>query len=101
MDAPWSRFGELGWRDVAGAMGKTDSPQSLFGKLVAQLESVAASVCQQPPDAHLCFPFLSERVSAIEEECKETIIHWQRKYEDTLLPLLVKGPYDLSSIWHH
>ena len=80
------------------ALGETNSLLSHFGKLVAQLESVTASVPQQPLGAHLNFHLLSELVSAIKEESKETIIHWQRKCEEALLSLLVKGP--LQSVGH-
>ncbi|CAA6670474.1 unnamed protein product [Spirodela intermedia] len=66
-------------------------PLSSFGVLVAQLESIAASARQQPPDALLCFDLLSELVSAIEEEPKEAIVPWQRKCEDALYSLLVMG----------
>ncbi|KAK1263806.1 hypothetical protein QJS04_geneDACA011908 [Acorus gramineus] len=66
-------------------------PLSRFGVLVAQLESIAASAPQQPPDPILCFDLLSELVSAINEESQESILHWQRKCEDALFKLLVLG----------
>ncbi|WOK94226.1 HEAT repeat-containing protein 5B isoform X6 [Canna indica] len=66
-------------------------PLSQFGVLVAQLESIAASAPQQPPDALLCFDLLSELVAAIEDEPKETIQQWQRKCEDALYSLLILG----------
>ncbi|KAJ4961466.1 hypothetical protein NE237_021376 [Protea cynaroides] len=66
-------------------------PLSRFGVLVAQLESIVASASQQPPDALLCFDLLSDLISAIEEEPKESIILWQRKCEDALYSLLILG----------
>ncbi|XP_077230289.1 HEAT repeat-containing protein isoform X2 [Tasmannia lanceolata] len=64
---------------------------SRFGALVAQLESIVASAHQQPPDALLCFDLLSDLVSVIEEDPKESILQWQRKCEDALFSLLVLG----------
>ncbi|XP_078444054.1 HEAT repeat-containing protein [Wolffia australiana] len=69
-----------------------DAPLSRFGVLVAQLESVAASARQQPPDSLLCFDLLSELVSAIDDDSKEAIVPWQRKCEEALYSLLIKGP---------
>ncbi|KZV35643.1 HEAT repeat-containing protein 5B [Dorcoceras hygrometricum] len=62
-----------------------------FGVLVAQLESIVASAAHKPPDPLLCFDLLSDLISAIEEEPKESILLWQRKCEDTLYSLLVLG----------
>lgn len=64
---------------------------SRFGVLVAQLESIVASAAHKPPDAILCFDLLSDLISAIEEEPKESVLQWQRKCEDTLYSLLVLG----------
>ncbi|XP_020259958.1 HEAT repeat-containing protein 5B [Asparagus officinalis] len=66
-------------------------PLSRFGVLVAQLESIAASARQQPPDPLLCFDLLSELVVAIEDEPKEAIQQSQRKCEDALYSLLILG----------
>ncbi|CBI33667.3 unnamed protein product, partial [Vitis vinifera] len=66
-------------------------PLSRFGVLVAQLESIVASSSQQPPDALLCFDLLSDLISAIDEEPKESILLWQRKCEDALYSLLILG----------
>ncbi|CAL5367371.1 unnamed protein product [Camellia sinensis] len=66
-------------------------PLSRFGVLVAQLESIVASAAHKLPDALLCFDLLSDLVSAIDEEPKESILLWQRKCEDALYSLLVLG----------
>lgn len=66
-------------------------PLSRFGVLVAQLESIVASSSQQPPEALLCFDLLSDLISAIDEEPKESILLWQRKCEDALYSLLILG----------
>ncbi|XP_057950084.1 protein SWEETIE isoform X2 [Malania oleifera] len=66
-------------------------PLSRFGVLVAQLESIVASAAQQPPDAILCFDLLSDLLSAIDEEPKESILLWQRKCEEALYSLLILG----------
>ncbi|XP_042482269.1 protein SWEETIE [Macadamia integrifolia] len=66
-------------------------PLSRFGVLVAQLESIVASASQQPPDALLCFDLLSDLITAIDEEPKESILLWQRKCEDALYSLLILG----------
>ncbi|XP_031395568.1 protein SWEETIE isoform X2 [Punica granatum] len=66
-------------------------PLSRFGVLVAQLESIVASAAQQPPDPLLCFDLLSDLISAIDEEPKESILLWQRKCEDALYSLLTLG----------
>ncbi|XP_038985409.1 protein SWEETIE isoform X2 [Phoenix dactylifera] len=66
-------------------------PLSRFGVLVAQLESIVASAPQQPPDVLLCFDLLSELITAIEDEPKESIQQWQRKCEDALFSLLIFG----------
>ncbi|XP_073155187.1 protein SWEETIE isoform X2 [Henckelia pumila] len=66
-------------------------PLSRFGVLVAQLESIVASAVHKLPDPLLCFDLLSDLISAIEEEPKESILLWQRKCEDTLYSLLVLG----------
>ncbi|KAL1536904.1 protein SWEETIE-like [Salvia divinorum] len=64
---------------------------SRLSVLVAQLESIVASAAHKPPDALLCFDLLSDLISAIEEESKESVLQWQRKCEDTLYSLLVLG----------
>ncbi|KAK6150970.1 hypothetical protein DH2020_015902 [Rehmannia glutinosa] len=64
---------------------------SRFGVLVAQLESIVASAAHKPPDPLLCFDLLSDLISAVEEEPKDSILLWQRKCEDTLYSLLVLG----------
>ncbi|XP_047310511.1 protein SWEETIE isoform X2 [Impatiens glandulifera] len=66
-------------------------PLSRFGVLVAQLESIVASAVHKSPDSLLCFDLLSDLVSAINEEPKESILLWQRKCEDALYSLLVLG----------
>ncbi|KAJ7971208.1 HEAT repeat-containing protein 5B-like [Quillaja saponaria] len=66
-------------------------PLSRFGVLVAQLESIVASATQQSPDPILCFDLLSDLISAIDEEPKDSILLWQRKCEDALYSLLVIG----------
>ncbi|KAK3212082.1 hypothetical protein Dsin_016788 [Dipteronia sinensis] len=66
-------------------------PLSRFGVLVAQLESIVASSSQQSPDPLLCFDLLSDLISSIEEEPKESILLWQRKCEDALYSLLILG----------
>ncbi|XP_065854037.1 protein SWEETIE isoform X2 [Euphorbia lathyris] len=66
-------------------------PLSRFGVLVAQLESLVASFSQQSPDALLCFDLLSDLISAITEEPKDSILLWQRKCEDALYSLLILG----------
>ncbi|XP_048328605.2 protein SWEETIE isoform X2 [Ziziphus jujuba] len=66
-------------------------PLSRFGVLVAQLESIVASAVQQPPEPLLCFDLLSDLISAIDEEPKESILLWQRKCEDALYSLLILG----------
>lgn len=45
-------------------------PLSRFGVLAAQLESIAASAAQQPPDPLLCFDLLSDLISAIDDGTK-------------------------------
>ncbi|KAJ3692210.1 hypothetical protein LUZ60_012560 [Juncus effusus] len=74
----------------AAAVGSTP-PLSQFGVLVAQLESIAASAPHQPPDPVLCFDLLSQLVSAVEHEPKESIQLWQRKCEEALFALLTLG----------
>ncbi|OMO80110.1 Armadillo-like helical, partial [Corchorus capsularis] len=66
-------------------------PLSRFGVLVAQLESIVASASQKSPDPLLCFDLLSDLISALEEEPKESILLWQRKCEDALYSLLILG----------
>lgn len=68
-----------------------NAPLSEFGVLVAQLESIVASASQQPPEALLCFDLLSDLISAIDEEPKESILLWQRRCEDALYSLLILG----------
>ncbi|KAK1433251.1 hypothetical protein QVD17_10160 [Tagetes erecta] len=66
-------------------------PLSRFGVLVAQLESIVASAAHKLPDPLLCFDLLSDLISAIDEEPKESVLLWQRKCEDALFSLLVLG----------
>ncbi|XP_059670574.1 protein SWEETIE [Cornus florida] len=66
-------------------------PLSRFGVLVAQLESIVASAAHTSPDALLCFDLLSDLISAIDDEPKESILLWQRKCEDALHSLLTLG----------
>ncbi|XP_026402924.1 protein SWEETIE [Papaver somniferum] len=68
-------------------------PLSRFGVLVAQLESIVASAAQQPPESVLCFDLLSDLISAIDEEPKDSILLWQRKCEDALYSLLILGAH--------
>ncbi|CAI9110693.1 OLC1v1010761C1 [Oldenlandia corymbosa var. corymbosa] len=70
---------------------KENVPLSRFGVLVAQLESIVASASHKPPDPLLCFDLLSDLLSAIDEEPKDSILLWQRKCEDALYSLLVLG----------
>ncbi|KMZ69414.1 HEAT repeat-containing protein [Zostera marina] len=76
---------------MANSGGSAAIPLSRLGVLVAQLESIAASARQQPPDPLLCFDLLSELVSAIDEEPKKAVVHCQRKCEDALYSLLILG----------
>ncbi|XP_060193029.1 protein SWEETIE [Lycium barbarum] len=66
-------------------------PLSRFGVLVAQLESIVASATHKSPDPLLCFDLLSDLISAIAEESKDSILLCQRKCEDALYSLLVLG----------
>ncbi|KAL9230110.1 hypothetical protein vseg_005500 [Gypsophila vaccaria] len=66
-------------------------PLSRFAVVVAQLESIVASAAQQPPDPLLCFDLLSDLISAILDEPKDSILLCQRKCEDALFSLLVLG----------
>ncbi|PWA87585.1 HEAT repeat-containing protein [Artemisia annua] len=66
-------------------------PLSRFGVLVAQLESIVASASHKLPDPLLCFDLLSDLISAIHEEPKESVLLWQRKCEDALFSLLILG----------
>uniref|UniRef100_A0A2N9G9W6 Reverse transcriptase Ty1/copia-type domain-containing protein n=2 Tax=Fagus sylvatica TaxID=28930 RepID=A0A2N9G9W6_FAGSY len=77
--------------EMAKKYVRENVPLSRFGVLVAQLESIVASAAQQPPDALLCFDLLSDLISAIDEEPKESIMLWQRKCEDALYSLLILG----------
>ncbi|KAH9326228.1 hypothetical protein KI387_006406 [Taxus chinensis] len=72
-------------------MAEVGAPLSKFGVLVAQLSSIVASARQQPPDPLLCFDLLSDLVSIIEDEPKESILLWQRKCEDALQSLILFG----------
>ncbi|KAJ4707111.1 HEAT repeat-containing protein 5B-like [Melia azedarach] len=76
---------------MARAYVRENVPLSRFGVLVAQLESIVASASQQTPDPLLCFDLLSDLISAIDEEPKESILLWQRKCEDALYSLLILG----------
>ncbi|KAL6551852.1 hypothetical protein OROGR_008006 [Orobanche gracilis] len=64
---------------------------SRFGVLVAQLESIVASAAHKPPDPLFCFDLLSDLISAVEEETKDSILMCQRKCEDALYFLLILG----------
>ncbi|XP_076960722.1 protein SWEETIE-like [Bidens hawaiensis] len=66
-------------------------PLSRFGVLVAQLESIVASASHKLPDPLLCFDLLSDLISSIDEEPKDSVLLWQRKCEDALFSLLVLG----------
>lgn len=66
-------------------------PLSRFGVLVAQLESIVASASQKNPDPLLCFEILSDLISALDEEPKESILVCQRKCEDALYSLVTLG----------
>jgi hypothetical protein len=66
-------------------------PLSRFGVLVAQLESIVASASQKNPDPLLCFEILSDLISAIDEEPKESLLVTQRKCEDALYSLVTLG----------
>ncbi|KAL7606152.1 hypothetical protein Lser_V15G19771 [Lactuca serriola] len=66
-------------------------PLSRFGVLVAQLESIVASASHKLPDPLLCFDLLSDLISSIHDEPKESVLLWQRKCEDALFSLLVLG----------
>ncbi|MCD7456258.1 hypothetical protein HAX54_031039 [Datura stramonium] len=70
---------------------RDDVPLSRFGVLVAQLESIVASATHKSPDPLLCFDLLSDLISAIAEESKDSILLCQRKCEDALYSLLVLG----------
>ncbi|CAN4083221.1 unnamed protein product [Withania somnifera] len=70
---------------------RDDVPLSRFGVLVAQLESIVASAAHKSPDPLLCFDLLSDLISAIADESKESIMLCQRKCEDALYSLLVLG----------
>ncbi|KAF3526038.1 hypothetical protein F2Q69_00050924 [Brassica cretica] len=76
-------------------MSKTNAienvPLSRFGVLVAQLESIVASASQKNPDPLLCFEILSDLISALDEEPKESILVCQRKCEDALYSLVTLG----------
>lgn len=76
---------------MAKAYVKENVPLSRFGVLVAQLESIVASAAHKSPDPLLCFDLLSDLISAIDEEPKESILLWQRKCEEALHSLLVLG----------
>ncbi|XP_010419035.1 PREDICTED: HEAT repeat-containing protein 5B-like [Camelina sativa] len=66
-------------------------PLSRFDVLVAQLESIVASASQKNPDPLLCFEILSDLISAIDEEPKESLLVTQRKCEDSLYSLVTLG----------
>ncbi|KAL2896473.1 Protein SWEETIE [Bienertia sinuspersici] len=73
------------------SMRENNIPLSQFGVLVAQLESIVNSAAHKSPDPLLCFDLLSDLISAIHDEPKESIMLWQRKCEDALYSLLVMG----------
>ncbi|KAM3363202.1 protein SWEETIE isoform X1 [Capsicum galapagoense] len=70
---------------------RDEVPLSRFGVLVAQLESIVASAAHKSPDPLLCFDLLSDLISALAEESKDSILLCQRKCEDALYSLLVLG----------
>lgn len=72
-------------------MDSESVPLSKLGVLVAQLESVVASAHLQPPDPLLCFDLLSDLVSSIDDESKESIQLCQRKCEDAIYSLIILG----------
>ncbi|VFQ70327.1 unnamed protein product [Cuscuta campestris] len=76
---------------MANSYARVNAPLSRFGVLVAQLESIVASAVHKPPDPLLCFDLLSDLISAINEEPKESILLCQRKCEDAIYSLLVLG----------
>ncbi|KAF7819996.1 protein SWEETIE [Senna tora] len=76
---------------MAKNLMRDNVPLSRFGVLAAQLESIVASAAQQSPDPLLCFDLLSDLISAIDEESKDSILLWQRRCEDALYSLLVIG----------
>ncbi|XP_063949543.1 protein SWEETIE isoform X2 [Daucus carota subsp. sativus] len=76
---------------MAKAYVRDNVPLSRFGVLVAQLESIVFSAAHKAPDPLLCFDLLSDLISAISEEPKESINLWQRKCEDALYSLIVLG----------
>ncbi|CAO2817215.1 unnamed protein product [Amaranthus hypochondriacus] len=73
------------------SMQAANIPLSQFGVLVAQLESIVASAAHKSPDPLLCFDLISDLISAINDEPKESIMSWQRKCEEALFSLLVLG----------
>ncbi|CAI0547652.1 unnamed protein product [Linum tenue] len=76
---------------MAKNYARENIPLSHFGVLVAQLESLVASASQKIPEPLLCFDLLSDLISAIDEEPKDSILLWQRKCEDALYALLALG----------
>nr|KYP59481.1 HEAT repeat-containing protein 5B [Cajanus cajan] len=67
------------------------APLSRCGVLVAQLESIVASAVHKSPEPLLCFDLLSDLITAIDEDTKESILFCQRRCEDALYSLLVFG----------
>ncbi|MCO5556473.1 hypothetical protein L7F22_010022 [Adiantum nelumboides] len=59
--------------------------------LVAQLESIVASASLKPPDPLICFDLLSDLLSSLERQSKESVLGCQRKCEDALQALLLIG----------
>ncbi|CAH9132426.1 unnamed protein product [Cuscuta epithymum] len=76
---------------MANSYVRENALLSRFGVLVAQLESIVSSAAHKPPDPLLCFDLLSDLISAINEEPKESILLCQRKCEDAIYSLLVIG----------
>ncbi|KAL8123865.1 hypothetical protein AgCh_011749 [Apium graveolens] len=76
---------------MAKAYVRDNVPLSRFGVLVAQLESIVFTSAHKSPHPLLCFDLLSDLISAINEEPKESLILWQRKCEDALYSLIVLG----------
>ncbi|KAJ8545864.1 hypothetical protein K7X08_018447 [Anisodus acutangulus] len=70
---------------------RDEVPLSRFAVLVAQLESIVASATHKSPDPLLCFDLISDLISAIDQESKDSILLCQRKCEDALYSLLVLG----------
>ncbi|KAH9566013.1 hypothetical protein CY35_04G109200 [Sphagnum magellanicum] len=64
---------------------------SKLGILVAQLESIVHSGSVKPLQPLLCFDLLSDLLSTLDQESKESLLPYQRKGEDALQALLLLG----------